>query len=311
VTHSSVISQVARVSSPSGPAASSSRRTRARRDAALALLFVLPCVGLFVAFRFGPALAGAALSLFDYSITGSSEWKGLGNYRRLVDDPLFWNSLRVTLMFTVLTVPTSLVVSTGMALLVRRTFRGVALYRSVFFLPVVTSLVLAGVVFTWIFSADGLPQVLAAVGLPGNSWLASSVLVLPAISLVVVWNRFGYGMLILLARMQDLPRETEEAALTDGANAWQRFRYVVFPELKPALFFVAVIETVFSFQIFDAIYVMTGGGPVHASYSLVYMLYDQGFKYFDLGYAAAIGMILFVLTLVVALVQRRLFGRES
>jgi multiple sugar transport system permease protein len=292
-------------------AGTAQRRRASARRARLALLFVLPYFSLFIAFRFGPAVAGAALSFADYSISGDVQWKGVQNYQRLQDDPVFWNALRVTLLFTILTVPATLVVSTGMALLVRRSFRGVSFFRSIFFLPVVTSLVLAGVVFNWIFSSDGLPRALGGLGLSGDSWLASRTLVLPAIALVVVWNRFGYGMLILLAKLQDVPREVEEAALSDGANAWQRFRYVVLPELRPALFFVAVIETAFSFQIFDAVFVMTGGGPVDASYSLVFMLYDQGFKYFDRGYAAAIGMVLFAMTLAVALIQRRLFGRDS
>lgn len=152
---------------------------------------------------------------------------------------------------------------------------------------------------------------MGALGLPQQSWLADSVLVIPALVLVAVWSRFGYGMLILLARLQEIPAELEEAALTDGASAWQRFRFVTLPQLRPALFFVAVIETTVAVQVFDMIYVMTGGGPVRASYSLVYLLYDQGFKYFDLGYASAIGVALFVMTIVVALVQRLTLGREQ
>ena len=176
----------------------------------------------------------------------------------------------------------------------------------------VTSLVLAGVVFTWVFAEDGpWSRAMGAIGLPAGSWLADSALVVPALVMVSVWSRFGYGMLILLARMQDIPAEMEEAALTDGASAWQRFRYVTLPQLRPALFFVAIIETTVSFQVFDMIYVMTGGGPVRSSYSLVFLLYDQGFKYFDLGYASAVGVALFVLTIIVALIQRLTLGREE
>ncbi|SCG52633.1 carbohydrate ABC transporter membrane protein 1, CUT1 family [Micromonospora echinaurantiaca] len=287
-------------------------RRPSAREAGTALLFVLPFLLLFAVFRFGPAIAGVILGFTDYTVGGETSWTGLENFRRLVDDPTFWSALRVTVIFTVLSVPLSMLASLGMALLTRRAFRGAKLFRSIFFLPVVTSLVLAGVVFSWVFSEGGpWSRAMGALGLPAQSWLADSVLVIPALVLVSVWSRFGYGMLILLARLQDVPAELEEAALTDGASAWQRFRYVTLPQLRPALFFVAIIETTVSFQVFDMIYVMTGGGPVRASYSLVYLLYDQGFKYFDLGYASAVGVALFVMTIVVALIQRLTLGREN
>ncbi|GAA3777788.1 carbohydrate ABC transporter permease [Micromonospora maritima] len=292
------------------------RRRRVRgpsaREAGTALLFVLPFLVLFALFRFGPAIAGVVLGFTDYTIGGDTGFVGVDNFRRLADDPTFWSALRVTVVFTALSVPMSMLASLGTALLTRRAFRGAKVFRSVFFLPVVTSLVLAGVVFSWVF-ADGGPwsRAMGALGLPQQSWLADSVLVVPALVLVAVWSRFGYGMLILLARLQEIPAELEEAALTDGASAWQRFRYVTLPQLRPALFFVAVIETTVAVQVFDMIYVMTGGGPVRASYSLVYLLYDQGFKYFDLGYASAIGVALFVMTIVVALIQRLTLGREE
>lgn len=278
-----------------------------RGEARAGLLFILPCVLLFVAFRFGPALAGTLLSFTDYTVGADPEWAGWKNFERLVADPVFWQALRVTVILAALTVPLSLLVSLVMALLTRRATRGTKLFRSVFFLPVVTSLVLAGVVFTWVFSEGGPWSSLFG----GGSWLADSVLVIPALVIVSVWSRFGYGMLILLARLQDMPVELEEAAMTDGANRWQRFRAVTLPHLRPALFFLAIIETTVSFQVFDVIYVMTGGGPVRASYTLVYALFDQGFRYFDLGYASAIGVALFVMTLVVALIQRLTLGRES
>lgn len=288
------------------------RRLMARREARIGLLFALPSFLLFLAFRFGPAVAGVGLSLFDYDISGALEWEGLANFQRMVDDPTFWQSLRVTLLYSLFAVPLSVGLSLAMAVAVRRRFRGVGFFRSVFFLPVITSLVLAGTVFVWVFSTGGpVSTLMGSLGLSTDSWLSSTVLVIPALVLVGIWSRFGYGMLILLAALQDVPRELEEAALVDGAGALARFRYIVAPHLKPSLFFLAVIETTASFQVFDLIYVMTQGGPAHGSYTLVYMLYDQGFKYFDYGYAAAIGVTLFVLTLVVAFVQRRLLGEKK
>lgn len=295
-----------------GPGRSGRRSVMARWDARIGLLFALPTFLLFLAFRFGPAIAGVGLSFFDYDISGTLEFEGLANFERMVGDPVFWQALRVTVLYTLLAVPLSLGLSLVMALAVRRRFRGVGFFRSVFFLPVITSLVLAGTVFVWVFSTDGpVSTVSQWLGGSGQSWLSSSLLVVPALVLVGVWSRFGYGMLILLAGLQEVPRELEEAALTDGAGPVARFRYIVLPHLKPSLFFLAVIETTASFQVFDLIFVMTQGGPARGSYTLVYMLYDQGFKYVDYGYAAAIGVALFAMTLVVAVIQRRFLGRES
>ncbi|TQM19656.1 carbohydrate ABC transporter permease [Microbacterium kyungheense] len=286
-------------------------RVLSRREARVAFLFVLPAFLLFIAFRFGPTIAGVALSFFEYDISGEMAFEGLANFQRMVADPLFWRALGTTVLYTILAVPISLVLSTAMALGVRRAFRGARFFRSIFFLPVITSLVLAGSIFVWIFSGNGpWAKLMAPLGL-GGSWLGSTVLVIPAIVIVGVWSRFGYGMMIMIAAMQDIPRELEEAALMDGAGSWQRFRSIILPYLKPTVFFLAVIETTAAFQVFDVIYVMTQGGPAHASYSLVYMLYDQGFKYFDYGYAAAIGVALFVMTLAVALIQRLVIGRQK
>ena len=201
----------------------------ARREARIALLFVLPAFLLFLAFRFGPTIAGVALSFFDYDITGETAWRGLDHFQRLVADPLFWRALGTTVVYTLFAVPISLALSTVMALGVRRAFRGARFFRSIFFLPVITSLVLAGSIFVWIFSSNGPWSALMAPFGLGGSWLGSTVLVIPAIVAVGVWSRFGYGMMIMIAAMQDVPRELEEAALMDGATAWQRFRSIILP----------------------------------------------------------------------------------
>ncbi|KRV48166.1 sugar ABC transporter permease [Wenjunlia vitaminophila] len=299
-----VVAEPTRRSRRSGP--------QARREARIGLLFVLPCFLVFLAFRFGPGVAGVLMSFTDYSLTDGGNFIGLDNFTRLWDDPLFWQALKVTVWYTALAVPGTLAVSIALALLTRRAFRGSKLFRSLFFLPVVTSLVLAATVFVWIFSTGGPWSTMTSwLGMSDSSWLTDDTLVIPALVIVGIWSRFGYGMLILLARMQDIPRELEEAALTDGAGPFQRFRYLILPQLRPALFFLAVIETTASFQVFDTVYTMTGGGPANSSYTLVTQLYDAGFKYFDLGYAATIGVALFVLTLVVAVIQRLVIGKDQ
>jgi multiple sugar transport system permease protein len=294
---------------PAGP----SRWHRMRRDgSAIALLFVLPYAVLFFVFRIGPAIAGMLLSLTRYRITGTVEWKGLSNFQRLFGDALFWNALRVTLVYTLIAVPLTVLVSLGMAQLCARSVRGIRVYRALYFLPVVTSLITSGVIWQWIYSTSGpLNWLFATLGVGPVPWLSSGVAVLPSLSLLSVWSRFGYDMLILLAGLLAIPREYTEAAMVDGASAWARFRHVTLPQLKPALFFVVILELIQSFQVFDVIYVMTGGGPVRSSYSLVFFLYDQGFHYFDFGYASTAGVVLFAITLVVSLWQRRLFREDS
>src|ERR1700754_26301 len=179
------------VASPVAPARQRAGARRARvswREARAGLLLVLPCLVLFILFRFGPAIAGAVLSFTDYTLGGESAWQGLENYRRLVEDDRFWDALRVTVVYSLLAVPGAILAALGMALLTRRAFRGVRLFRSIFFLPVVTSLVLAGVIFTWIFSEGGpWSSMLGALGLGSGSWLADSVLVIPALVVVSVW----------------------------------------------------------------------------------------------------------------------------
>lgn len=282
-----------------------------RSRAALAgYLFILPYVIFFLAFRIIPAAMGLLLSLADYSLAGKVTVVGLANFERLFGDSLFWNALKVTAYYTVLTIPLSVAVSLAMATLCDRTLRGMSIYRAIFFLPVVTSTVMSSIIWVWILRNDGpLNWLLGLVGLPSVNWLASETMVIPALAVVSAWKGFGYNMLILLAGMMAIPSEYYEAAQVDGAGWRRRYLHITLPLLRPALFFVLVLEIITSFQVFDTIYVMTGGGPVRASYSLTYMIYDQGFGYFDFGYASAAGVVLLVITLAASLLQRRLMNK--
>jgi multiple sugar transport system permease protein len=292
------------------PQPPSSRRKR--RGALIGFGFVLPMFLLFVAFRFAPFLGGVGLAFSNMDLGGEISWAGLENFRHMLADQLFWKALTVTLIYTLIAVPLVIAVSIGLALLVRRAFAGVRFFRSVFFLPVITSLVLAGVVFIWIFNDDGpVPSLMSALGIPTGSWLTSSALALPAVAIVAAWGRFGFDMLVVLARLNEIPRELEEAALIDGAGPWQRFRHLILPQLRSVVFFLVVIETIASFQVFDAVYIMTAGGPVNSTYTLGYMLYDQAFKFFNFGYSAAVSMVLFVVVLIFTMIQRLAFGRDE
>ncbi|MFC4608108.1 carbohydrate ABC transporter permease [Streptomyces maoxianensis] len=295
------------------PGRSSFSRAVRRREARVGLVFVAPMLLLFIVFRFGPTLGAAFLSLTDYRLNGEWQFIGAENYSRLLDDDLFWTSLGVTALYTVFFVPLTVLLSLGTALLLHRTVWARGFFRGVFFLPYVTSIVLAAVIWKWIYEVqDGLLNaVLDVLSLGPVDFLGNEHLVLPSIAVTSAWKGFGYSMLILLAGLQSIPQHVVEAATIDGANGWQRFRWVTLPLLRPVLFFVLVIEAIGSFQVFDQMYVMTAGGPVRSSYSLVYFLYDSGFKFFDFGYASAIGLVLFVVVLIFSLVQRRLIGREA
>jgi multiple sugar transport system permease protein len=287
-------------------------RRMQRNGTGIALVFIAPSVVLFLVFRIGPAIAGMLLGFGSYQISGATHWVGLANFRALFTDSLFWNALRVTVEYTVIAVPLTVVVSLGMALLCVRSIRGIKVYRALYFLPVITSLVTSSVIWQWIYSSSGPANwFFRSVGLGAVPWLSSNAMVLPSLSLMSVWTRFGFDMLILLAGLLAIPHEYTEAAMIDGASAWRRFWRVTLPQLKPVLFFVVVLELIQSFQVFDVIYVMTGGGPGDASYSLVYLIYDQGFNFSNFGFASAAGVVLFAITLVVSLWQRWVFRGDG
>jgi multiple sugar transport system permease protein len=282
------------------------------REPAAGLLFVLPMLVLFVVFRFVPALGAVGMSLTDYKISGEWEFIGADNYSRLVGDPVFHASLRATLVYVAVYVPLTVVLSLSTALLLNALVRNVGLFRGALFLPYVTSFVLAGVIWLWVYQLDGLLNgLLGRIDVGPVDFLGDTALVLPSLAVVSAWKGFGYSMLILVAGLKAIPSEYLEAARMDGAGPWQRLRSIVLPLLRPALFFVLVVETIGAFQVFDTIYVMTGGGPTRASYTLVYGLFDQGFRFFDFGYAATMGVVLFLIVLVFSLIQRFVLDREE
>ncbi len=281
-------------------------------DPISALIFLLPMLTLFIVFRFVPAFGSIGLSFTDYKISGAWNVVGTENYSRLLSDSVFLDSLKTTLLYAAIYVPMTVVVALATATLLNSVLWGRAMFRGALFLPYVTSFVLAGLIWRWIYEIDGIINAfLGWLGTGPVGFLQETSLVLPSLAVVSSWKGFGYSMLILFAGLKSIPTSYLEAARVDGANAWQRFRMIVLPLLRPVLFFVVVIETIAAFQVFDTIYVMTGGGPTRASYTLVYALYDQGFQFFDFGYAATMGVALFLIILVISLIQRRFLDRES
>ncbi|MDP3951395.1 MAG: sugar ABC transporter permease [Microbacterium sp.] len=286
-------------------------RTRMREPAA-GLLFVLPMLVLFVIFRYVPTLGAAGMSFTDYRLNGDFSFVGAENYQRLVQDPIFISSLGTTLLYAVIYVPLVFVIAMATAILLHNVVWAKGFFRGALFLPYVTSFVLAGIIWIWVYASDGFVNgILSQIDWAPIPFLTGDqFVILGSLSVVSAWRGFGYSMLILLAGLKNVPEELTEAAMLDGASPVQRFFRITFPLLRPVVFFVMVIETIAAFQVFDVIYVMTGGGPARASYSLVYLLYEQGFKFFDFGYAATIGIALFLIVLVISIIQRRFLDRE-
>ncbi|SDP16149.1 multiple sugar transport system permease protein [Klenkia soli] len=281
------------------------RRPRAETVAAYGLL--APNFGLLAVFVLVP-LAGALLvSLQRTNGFGDGEFIGLGNYTRLVQDPVFWQALATTAGFTVVVTALSMALGLGLAVLMNSVLPARGLFRSVLILPMAVSGVATALIGVLVFDQNNgiLDKLITAVGLPSVNWQSEPVPAFATIVLVTIWWRTGFNMLIYLAGLQGIGPDLHEAARLDGANAWQRFRHVTLPLLGPSSFFLVVLNVIYSFQVFDIVFVLTGGGPRNATNVLVTYAYDTGFVTRDQGYAAALGMVLLLLAAVFAVVQWR------
>ena len=281
--------------------------TRAERRAGW--LFSLPALLAIALFFVLPTVASLALSLTDFDIyaladIGNLRFVGLANYSALVGDPLFWTALGNTLCFVALGVPLVLAVSLFAAILVNeRTVAWRPVWRVAFFAPYVATLVATAVVWKYLFNTRyGLANyALGGLGLPPVDWLGDPRWAIPAITLFVAWKSFGYAMLIFLAALQTVPRELEEAARIDGAGWWSRLRHVTLPAIAPAVWLVAILTVISMFQLFAEPYVMTEGGPAQSTITVLYLMFDEGFQWWNLGIGAAVAVVLFACILAAAL----------
>lgn len=280
------------------------KSARARTDRLWALFFIAPQVIGLVAFAIAPLVFSFVLGFMRWDGLGERAWVGFANFQEQFADPEFRAALRNTLYFTVLTVPTGLALALLVALGVNR-IRGKLIYRALYFAPVVTSSVAIAVVWQYLLNGQfGVINAgLRGLGLDPPNWLQDTRFVLPAIAIVTIWWTLGLNVVIFLAGLQNVPTVLQEAARIDGANGWRVFRDVTLPLLSPTIFFSVVIAVISSFQTFDQIFVLTNGGPLDASRTLVYHIYDLAFRDFAFGKSSAAALLLFVLTLVVTLVQ--------
>ena len=282
-------------------------------QARAAWFFLAPALALIGLFFFLPVFASLLLSVTDFDIYAIGDasmarvvW--LGNYVQLVHNPTFWKAVRNTFYFALVGGPLTVAASLGAALLVNaRAVRLRGLFRTVYFTPFVTTLVAIAVVWRYLYHPRYglLNYLLAHVGMGPIDWLGDPHWAMPSIILMAIWKNFGYNMLIFIAGLQSIPEELYEAARIDGAGALRRFRHVTIPQLAPTFLFVGVVTMIGYFQLFAEPYVMTAGGPLRATTSLVLFMYEEGFRWWRMGMAAAIAFVLFAIILIWTLLQLR------
>jgi multiple sugar transport system permease protein len=276
-----------------------------RNEARAAALFLAPALAVLVVFFFLPVVAGFALSLTDLDIYTLGDLRhlrfiALHNYATALGSGIFWTALGNTLYFSLVGGPLTVAVSLTAALLVNaKTARWKPLFRTVYFAPVVTTIVAVGIVFRFLYHPrfGAVNRALGSLGLPQIDWLGDPRWALPAIILLAVWKNFGYNMIIFIAGLQAIPEELYEAARIDGAGAWRQFRHVTLPMLGPTFLFVGVVTAIGYLQLFAEPYVMTHGGPLNKTLSAMMLMYKEGFRWWRMGYAAAVA---FLLCLVIA-----------
>lgn len=290
-----------------------SRRYRKVWPAIRGWLFIGPVVIGTLLFNVLPLIPTFYFSLTRWNGLGDPQWTGLANYERALGggDPLFYTSLKNTLIYTIGYVPFGIALGLVLALLVNRQLPGMPFFRALFFLPMVTSLVAVGIVWRWIFNTQfgALNWGLAQVGIEGPRWLGEPTAAMAAIIVTGVWTSMGYNMIILHAGLQSVPQDLLDAASIDGAGAWSRFRNVTLPLLTPTIFFLSILAVIGSFQVFTLVLVMTEGGPGSATYVYIYNLWHEAFQLRNMGYGSALAVLLFIAIGAITAFQWRMSKR--
>ncbi len=268
-------------------------------------LFIMPATLIFLVFVFAPMGVALFVSLHRWNMMAPMEFVGLGNYARMFAAEQFWNAFRVSLLYALGTVPVTVILGMILAIMLNHIVHAIAFLRVMIYLPVITSMAAAAIVFQYIFEPTfGLANhLLVSVGLPRLMWLNDPTQALVAVVIVGIWKRVGYNAIILLAGLQAIPRYYYEAATIDGASSLQMVRRITIPLLSPVTFFVTVMQIIASMRVFTSIVIMTSGGPARGTDVLPYFLYRNAFQYFRMGYASAIAYFLFAVIFLFTLVQ--------
>ena len=281
------------------------RRAARLKEAFVGWGFLAPNLVLMATFLFLPILWALQLSFQETKGFGTPQWVGWDNYVRLITDPVFWQSMGNTMVFTLLTVPIDLIAGLGLAVLLNSVLPARGVFRTIIVLPMVISGVASGMIAMILFyeSSGLINKILSALGLSPVAWQSQGVPAMISVVIVAIWLRVGFNMIIYLAGLQSISPELYEAARIDGASKWQQFRSVTVPLVGPSTFFLLIMNVIASFQVFDLIFVMTGGGPGNSTSVLVTYAYRNGFQIREQGYGAAIGIVILIITLVFTFVQ--------
>lgn len=282
---------------------------RTRRRAIQGYLWISPWIVGFVVFTLGPTLASLVLSFTEYNVMSPPVWTGLQNYvYAFTQDPHFWMSLLKSASFAVEAVPIGIVISMCLALLVTARHRGTSIFRTVFFMPGLTPIVAAVLIWQWLFDTQVGPvnYVLNTIGIAGPGWFGSTTWALPAMVIIALWGSVGANqMVIFIASLQGVPQELYDAAKVDGAGRFQRFRSVTLPMISPATYFNLVLATIGALKVFELAFLTTQGGPSYATWFYMLQLYQTAFENFDMGYASALAWIFFIVVIGLTYLQVR------
>ncbi len=278
-----------------------------RREAINAYIMLAPWIIGFIVFTAGPMIASIVISFMDWPLLQAPKWIGLGNYKFMFKDELFWISLYNTIYYTLIGVPLRVIAALCVALAMNLKLRGISVYRTIYYIPSITPAVASSIMWLWIFNPDfGLANTLLGyIGIHSRiRWIYDPALSKPSLILMSLWG-IGGMMIILLAGLQGIPEQLYEAAEIDGAGLWHKFWKITLPMLSPSIFFVTIMQVISSFQVFTQAYVMTRGGPANSTLFLVLYLYQNGFEFFRMGYASSLAWALFMFVLVLTILQFR------
>lgn len=279
----------------------------------VAALFLFPYLFIFLLFRLGPSIAGLFIGFTKWNIVGNAQFAGLNNFKKLFNDPIFWVSLKNTLMFLLLTLPPLIIFSLLIAVLLNQKLRFTNAIRTISIIPYVLIPAVVGIIWNWLYDNNFgiLNYYLKYFGLPPIEWLTNEKWALLSIAIVTVWSFLGYNIILYLAGLQDVSADLYEAAKIDGATGTQAFLRITLPLLKPITSMVITLTLINTIQIFDQIFVMTNGGPGTATLTLVQYLYGTAFQNYNLGYGSVLGIAILVILIVLVQIQSRLFKLDT
>ena len=273
-------------------------------------LFLLPALAVLGIAVFYPAFQAFSLSFtqYDLDLTQAPQWVGLKNFQKLFNDKVFWQTIRNTFLYLIGVVPILVIVPLGLAILVNQKLWGIRWFRIAYYTPVIISMVVAGIAWKALYASDGiLNQLLKLVGFTdGIPWLTSPDLALWSVMLVTIWKGLGYYMVIYLAGLQGIPVDLYEAAAIDGSDGWQKHWDITIPLMRPYLSLVAVISSISAMKVFEEVYIMTQGGPLNHSKTVVYYVYEKAFQDLEINYASAIGLVLFLFILILSIINLKI-----